>query len=89
MALMDDLSEFLLHLPALYPPLLLKKAKVEHEEYYCVSICQAYIWSSKGKVFQLMNYPHPIPNQNLIFNKISAIPGQILVNLLKINDILF
>jgi hypothetical protein len=40
------------------------------EEYYCVSICQAYVWISKGKVFQLLIYPHPILNKNLIINKI-------------------
>jgi hypothetical protein len=38
-------------------------------------ICQTYIWSYKGKVFKLINYPPPapqdrIPNQSQIFDKI-------------------
>jgi hypothetical protein len=46
------------------------------KDYVCEpSICQAYIYSYKGKVFQLINYPPPAPqyritNQTQIFNKI-------------------
>jgi hypothetical protein len=46
-----------------------------YKEYFCEpSICEAYIWPAKAKVYQLIYYPSNSttkpPNQNLILHKI-------------------